>query len=440
MPSNERKPLVLCVDDEKSILNSLRRVFLDEPWDLRFAESGPEGLALIEEHGADVVLSDYRMPGMNGVEFLKKVKEIHPDCVRVVLSGYADVATILSALNEGEIYRFVNKPWNDAELLESVHKALEHQRLRAKNKALNLELERKVARRTREVAEKSRALHLARVILELMPTPVVGVDEQGAIVSANESARKKLDPGEKGLSGKPAEDYDLEREGCVCIRVSAQDNGVVPLVVDNQAVGLLVLATEGDARELLKGEAPSEVEWDEVEHEPVAGDLDQPRVLLVDDEKSVLKSLQRVLADEPYEVHTCTDPEDALGHVREHGPAVVVADYYMPKMTGAQFLQKVRGIDDSIVRLILTGKPDVVAVLEAVRLGSVYRFLLKPWDPDELRMSLRQAIRYHSLVVGHNELLTRLEQQRRMLTNYGADAPEVANLPKLEVAGVLGHP
>ena len=107
MPKTERKPLVLCVDDEPSILSSLRRVFLDEPWDLRFAGSGAEGLELIERHGADVVLSDYRMPGMNGVEFLKKVKEIHPDCVRVVLSGYADVATILSALNEGEIYRFL---------------------------------------------------------------------------------------------------------------------------------------------------------------------------------------------------------------------------------------------------------------------------------------------------------------------------------------------
>lgn len=432
MPTAERQPLVLCVDDEKSILNSLRRVFLDEPWDLRFAESGPEGLELIEQHGADVVLSDYRMPGMNGVEFLKKVKEIHPDCVRVVLSGYADVATILSALNEGEIYRFVNKPWNDAELLESVHKALEHQRLRSKNRELALELERKIAQRTRELAEKSRALHLARVILELMPTPVVGIDEGGTIVSANESARKALDRRGEGLVGRPAEDFELEREGCICIRVSSRDDGVVPLVVDNQAVGLLVLATEGDALELLKGAEPSGDQWsDTTEHEPAAGDLAEPSVLLVDDEKPVLKSLQRVLADEPYAVRTCENPEEALVRIEEDPPAVVVADYYMPQMTGAQFLQKVREIDDTIVRLILTGKPDVVAVLEAVRLGSVYRFLLKPWDSDELRMSLRQALSYHRLVVGHNELLTRLEQQRKMLTNYGADAPEVVNLPKL---------
>jgi len=431
MPTAERQPLVLCVDDEKSILSSLRRVFLDEPWDLRFAESGAEGLALIEQHGADVVLSDYRMPGMNGVEFLKKVKEIHPDCVRVVLSGYADVATILSALNEGEIYRFVNKPWNDAELIESVHKALEHRRLRIKNRELTLELERKIAQRTRELAEKSRALHLARVILELMPTPVVGIDEAGSIVSANESARKLLDPRAEGLVGRPAEDFELESGGCICIRVSSRDDGVVPLVVDDQAVGLLVLATEGDALELLKGTDPSAAQWSDTECEPVPTDLQEPAVLLVDDERPVLKSLQRVLADEPYAVRTCDDPQEALARIEENPPAVVVADYYMPKMTGAQFLQKVREIDDSIVRLILTGKPDVVAVLEAVRLGSVYRFLLKPWDSDELKMSLRQALSYHRLVVGHNELLTRLEQQRKMLTNYGADAPEVANLPKL---------
>lgn len=435
MPTAERKPLVLCVDDEKSILSSLRRVFLDEPWDLRFAESGPEGLALIEEHGADVVLSDYRMPGMNGVEFLKKVKEIHPDCVRVVLSGYADVGTILSALNEGEIYRFVNKPWNDTELLESVHKALEHQRLRGKNEELTLELERKVAQRTRELAEKSRALHLARVVLELMPTPVVGIDEGGAIVSANESARKLLDREGAGLVGRPAGDLDLEREGCICIRVSSRDDGVVPLVVDNQAVGLLVLATEADALELLKGGEPFGPSWSDAEREPERADRREPSVLLVDDEQPVLKSLQRILADEPYAVDICDNPEEALARIERDHPAVVVADYYMPQMTGAQFLQRVRDIDETIVRLILTGKPDVVAVLEAVRLGSVYRFLLKPWDPDELRMSLRQALSYHRLVVGHNELLVRLEHQRKMLMSYGADAPEVARLPK--VAAVL---
>jgi DNA-binding NtrC family response regulator len=432
MPKNERRPLVLIVDDEKSILSSLRRVFLDEPWDLRFAESGAEGLELIEKHGADVVLSDYRMPGMNGVEFLKKVKAIHPDCVRVVLSGYADVTTILSALNEGEIYRFVNKPWNDAELLESVRKALEHQRLRSKNQEL-------LARHTRELAEKSRALHLARVILELMPTPVVGVDEDGSIASANESARKLLDPQGDGLVGKASEDFELDREGCVCIRVSAQDKGVVPLVVDNHAVGLLVLATEGDARELLSGAERSESPWGDAECEPVPSDPGEATVLLVDDEKPVLASLRRVLAEEPYDVQTCEDPKQALARIQQDPPAVVVADYYMPGMTGAQFLQKVREIDDTIVRLILTGKPDVVAVLEAVRLGSVYRFLLKPWDADELKMSLRQAIRYHRLVVGHSELVTRLEQQRRMLTNYGADAPEVANLSKLDVAAALAR-
>ncbi|MHC4491156.1 MAG: response regulator, partial [Planctomycetota bacterium] len=222
------------------------------------------------------------------------------------------------------------------------------------------------------------------------------------------------------------------------IRVSrSQDNGVVPLVVDNQAVGLLVLGTEGDVLELLSGGAQSETPWSEAEREPAPSDLDEPVVLLVDDEKPVLKSLQRVLADEPYAVRTCENPEEALARIEQDRPAVVVADYYMPRMTGAQFLQRVREIDDTIVRLILTGKPDVVAVLEAVRLGSVYRFLLKPWDPDELRMSLRQALSYNRLVVGHNELLTQLEQQRSMLTNYGADAPEVANLPKLDVAGVL---
>ncbi|MHC4550342.1 MAG: response regulator [Planctomycetota bacterium] len=416
------RPIVLCVDDEKSILSALRRVFLDEPWKVFFAESGPEGLDLIRQHGADLILSDFRMPGMNGLEFLKKVKEAHPECMRVVFSGYADIGVIIAALNEGEIYRFINKPWNDDELLDIVRKALEHQHLRKENRRLHLELELKIAQRTRELEEKNRALRFASSVLELLPAPILGIDAKKRVYFANAKARKLLDLGEDRLVGQPLpnqlrREYEAARD-----RIGDVGDGrVVSVALSSEPPGLIVLAAEQAVLELAQN----------------PGDANLPRVLFVDDERAVLSSLRRVMADEPCEVRTCDNPEEALVQIREAPPAVVVADYYMPRMLGPEFLREVRGIDESIVRMILTGKPDVTAVLEAVRVGAVYRFLLKPWDEDELRMSVRRAIGYHRLVVGHNELLARLEEQLKVIANYGAESPELALLPKLELAGAV---
>ena len=108
---------ILCVDDEQNVLRSLTRLFLDDPYEILTAASGAEGLLILDQTGTvPVVISDYRMPGMNGVEFLSEVRKWWPETVRIVLSGYADTGAIVSAINEGQIYRFVAKPWNEDEL------------------------------------------------------------------------------------------------------------------------------------------------------------------------------------------------------------------------------------------------------------------------------------------------------------------------------------
>jgi two-component system NtrC family sensor kinase len=100
----DRDTKILFVDDEPNILSTLRRLFLDEDYELLTADSAEKGLALMQENpSVQVVVSDYRMPGMNGVDFLKKVHECWPDSVRIILSGYADTAAVVSAINEGKI-------------------------------------------------------------------------------------------------------------------------------------------------------------------------------------------------------------------------------------------------------------------------------------------------------------------------------------------------
>ena len=131
-------------------------------------------------------------------------------------------------------------------------------------------------------------------------------------------------------------------------------------------------------------------------------------ILFVDDDPSILAALRRLLLDEPYQVRTCEDPVLALDQVRAHPPTVVVADFYMPPMKGPAFLHEVRRIAPSAVRMILTWKPDLSGVLAAVQDGAVYRFLLKPWDDDDLKMSIRQAFDHHDLVAERDRLLRQL--------------------------------
>lgn len=139
---------ILCVDDEKNVLKALRRLFMDEDnYEILVAESGEHGLAMLaEEEGIRMVISDYRMPEMNGVEFLRQVYEKDPDTIRIVLSGYADTASVVEAINQGQIYKFIPKPWNDEELLSTVSAALQHQELQRQVKTMAEELKKKERR------------------------------------------------------------------------------------------------------------------------------------------------------------------------------------------------------------------------------------------------------------------------------------------------------
>jgi response regulator RpfG family c-di-GMP phosphodiesterase len=156
---------ILCVDDEPNILSSLRRLFRPEGYRIFVAESGSDALQLLEREAVDLVISDMRMPVMDGAEFLARVRTGWPDTIRLLLTGFADMESTISAINKGEIYRYINKPWDDNDILLVVRRALERkalerakERLEALNhrqneelKELNANLEAKVLQRTTEL-------------------------------------------------------------------------------------------------------------------------------------------------------------------------------------------------------------------------------------------------------------------------------------------------
>lgn len=158
---------LLFVDDEPNILSSLKRLFRPLGYRLLTAESGEQGLAILAGERIDLVISDMRMPQMNGAQFLAQVRERSPDTVRILLTGYADMETTVEAINKGQIYRYVAKPWEDNDIVLGVRHALERQRLerekrrlealtRQQNdelKELNATLEDKVRVRTEELEQ-----------------------------------------------------------------------------------------------------------------------------------------------------------------------------------------------------------------------------------------------------------------------------------------------
>lgn len=167
MEDTRPHPTLLFVDDEPSILSALRRLFRPHGYRIFVAESGAAGLAILEQEAIDLVISDMRMPEMDGASFLKQVRARWPKVMRILLTGYADINSTVSAINEGEIYRYIAKPWDDNEILSTVREATERQYLEAENqrlseltqaqnealKALNSSLEQKVAERTAELSQ-----------------------------------------------------------------------------------------------------------------------------------------------------------------------------------------------------------------------------------------------------------------------------------------------
>jgi DNA-binding NtrC family response regulator len=117
---------LLVVDDDVNVLASLHRLFRRDNYRVLTAASPAEAFELLALHRVQVILCDQRMPVMSGTEFLSKVKEMYPDTIRIILSGYTGVESVLDSINRGAIYRFYTKPWDDNELRENMRMAFRH--------------------------------------------------------------------------------------------------------------------------------------------------------------------------------------------------------------------------------------------------------------------------------------------------------------------------
>lgn len=136
------KRTVLFVDDEKKILTSLKRGLLDEPYETLFANGGKEALEILMREEVHVIVTDMRMPEMTGLDLLRIVKKDYPHIVRMVLSGYTQISTLLTAINQGEVYKYITKPWKlEEDFKPSIREAIEYYDLRSERDKLAVEAE-----------------------------------------------------------------------------------------------------------------------------------------------------------------------------------------------------------------------------------------------------------------------------------------------------------
>lgn len=190
---------VLFVDDEEPIVRALQRALRKEPYRILTATSGALGLDILEKETVQLVVSDQRMPGMTGSEFLKIVSERYPEAVRVILSGYAEAHVIVDAINGGGVYRFMSKPWDDAELKAQIRQCLEHHDLRQDNRRLSALTQRQIQdlenlnlRLEAAMANRTRSLAFAQEVLEALPRAVLGISCEQELVLSNAAARNML--------------------------------------------------------------------------------------------------------------------------------------------------------------------------------------------------------------------------------------------------------
>ncbi|MBE0437955.1 MAG: response regulator [Methylomicrobium sp.] len=205
-PESPSERVLLLVDDEINIVKALKRSLRRDGYQILTANSGAEGLELLNGQRVGVIISDQRMPHMTGAEFLSEVKVLYPDTMRIMLSGYTDLESVTNAINEGAIYKFLTKPWEDDLLRDNIRIAFEHYEMAFDNRRLtaelqhaneelqqfNRELERQVKQKTREIIRSVNLLQVSQEVLEHLPVAVVGIDEQGMIAVSNRESNKMI--------------------------------------------------------------------------------------------------------------------------------------------------------------------------------------------------------------------------------------------------------
>jgi response regulator RpfG family c-di-GMP phosphodiesterase len=331
---------LLCVDDEQLVLSALTRLFRAD-CDVVTASSGEEALRLVRDNDFHVVVSDQRMPGMKGVDLLRQIKDIAPQTMRILLTGYSDLGAIVDSVNDGEVFRYITKPWKNDALRYTVSLAAR--------------------------ASIDSALDVQRVQQQ---APVFA----GPATGPSSSPSPSLYPGP--AANPPA----------IPAAVDAAEGGAV--VVD------LLPAPGGSAAPQPVPSATQPAVQPAPAPLPSVGAATVD-VLLIDSDPQCLQQLRQA-CDDGRNVFRANSLEGALHALETHASiGVIVSEVHIGNDDITQLLTTLKRHHPSIVTIVASGYSDANLIIKLINQGQIFRFVGKPCGTERLRETVQRAGKLH---------------------------------------------
>ncbi len=227
---------VLFLDDEESILDGIQRLFIKEPYGIFTAGKADQARDILSKEKIKVVVSDQRMPEIQGIKFLQEVKEKYPDAVRILFTGYTDFSAAEEAINVGEVYRFISKPWKTAELLSTIRQSIEHYDLiiEARNKKEELEVTNKKLKAMYEMQKE-----FTSTVSHELRTPLASIKTAIDIVMSGTAGDITKD--QKNFLGKAKDNVDrLNRLINDILDLSKLESGKMQLKMEKSNINNII--------------------------------------------------------------------------------------------------------------------------------------------------------------------------------------------------------
>lgn len=403
---------LLLVDDEPQVLESLSQLF-DYDYNVLTATSGEAALSLLNSHrDAAIIISDQRMGGMRGVDLLRHVKQLIPESMRILLTGYSDLESVLQSVNVGEVFRYVRKPWQPDTLKSIVA-------LAAATYILRGQREKKADLPSSASPSLVKALQSLPAKPESDDASLPTLRDDATTLQSDFAAEPPspiepaLAPPETPKPAAPAPDdiandylRDIENTLDALPIQPIEEEDIKP--IENLQAEFQSYFTDDILAELKRYESFEEEFFARLNE---ANDLDliasddissfekrfcgksgKPRVLFVDDDSDVLYLLSETFKRE-YDVFTCLSAESAMELLEGKSFfACIVADLRMPGQSGSEFLIQAEAIEPLVPKILMSSYADAEVIVSLVNHGLLYRFVSKPYDVPNLKNIIVSAV------------------------------------------------
>ncbi len=371
-----QKPRILFVDDEKRVLNSMRGLFRRE-YELFLTCEGAEAVEIAAANDVDVIVADQRMPGMTGVEVLAKVKERSPRTVRVLLTGYADPSAVEGSINIGEVFRFLSKPCPPKVLRETLSMAISASRT-APAMEQAPEVPEQKAEPVAETPAAPEPVSAPPPVTEPAPPPAVSSPEPVAAEQATPPSDVIHDDDDTQRNLQPLKEEDI---AAMSERTSSHWQSVTSVVMSEDSV-------EESQEVLGLGSV-------------IANTADVGVVVFTIDPDFATTAIRAVSTERNTILATKLSK---VAEALEDGEAgVLITDYKTNNAILKKIIAALKQRLPQLVTIVVSDARDTTDMISLINYGQVYRYVLKPVEPEKLREEINAAVVHHLYLMSSPE-------------------------------------